>query len=367
MADKFGLDFTVLDAAALRELRRTHGLEANPFAVYPRMIISLQWLRTPRVQRLLDEVLTPQTRYPGYFDLLVVDEAHHCAPPAPAGARGVSRCDSKQTRAVRRLGEHTQHRLFLSATPHNGYPESWQALLAMLDPQRFTRGVEPDEAAVAQVMVRRLKDEIRDRDGNPRFPGRRNRAIDVRLHRRRAGRPPPGPAFHRLAPAAARHRRGLRASDLVDAAAEEAAVLRPGRIRGDAGTATWRQPSSGTPGIAAGRDAPAATPTTASCRLAGRGAGLGRRAGRRRGGSDAERALFDRIAGSGARDLAIGSGNAGPAQRLGAPARRAGRQQGPRADRRADRDLPAGRGLERRAGRRLHRVPRPPRTGWPAC
>src|SRR3984957_15393083 len=88
MAGKFGLDFTVLDAAALRELRRTHGLEANPFAVYPRIVISLQWLRSPRVQRLLDEVLTPESRYPGYFDLLVVDEAHHCAPPAPSRARG---------------------------------------------------------------------------------------------------------------------------------------------------------------------------------------------------------------------------------------------------------------------------------------
>jgi superfamily II DNA or RNA helicase len=178
MAEKFGLEFTILDAAALRELRRTHGLEANPFAVYPRTVISLQWLRTPRVQRLLDEVLTPQTRYPGYFDLLVVDEAHHCAPPAPARGRGYA-VDSKQTQAVRRLGEHSQHRLFLSATPHNGYPESWQALLAMLDPQRFFRGVNPDEGLVRQVMVRRLKDDIRDPDGSPRFPGRVNRAIDL--------------------------------------------------------------------------------------------------------------------------------------------------------------------------------------------
>ena len=179
MAGKFGLDFMVLDAAALRELRRTHGLEANPFAVHPRIVISLQWLRSPRVQRLLDEVLTPESRYPGYFDLLVVDEAHHCAPPAPARARGVA-VDSKQTQAVHRIGEYCQHRLFLSATPHNGYSESWQALLAMLDPQRFFRGVEPDEAMVRQVMVRRLKDDIRDADGEPRFPGRVNRAIEVR-------------------------------------------------------------------------------------------------------------------------------------------------------------------------------------------
>ena len=58
MEAKFGLGFTIVDTAQLRELRRSHGLEANPFAVYPRTIISLQWLRTPRVQRMLDEVLT---------------------------------------------------------------------------------------------------------------------------------------------------------------------------------------------------------------------------------------------------------------------------------------------------------------------
>jgi len=178
MAEKFGLDFTILDTAALRELHRSHGLQANPFAVFPRLVISLQWLRTPRVQRLLDEVLTPQTRYPGYFDLLIVDEAHHCAPPAPARGRGYA-VDSKQTRAVRRVGEHSQHRLFLSATPHNGYSGSWQALLHMLDPQRFMRGVEPDPAVLRQVMVRRLKDDIRNPDGSPRFRGRVTRAIEV--------------------------------------------------------------------------------------------------------------------------------------------------------------------------------------------
>ena len=178
MAGKFGLDFTILDAAALRELRRSHGLEANPFAVHPRTVISLQWLRSPRVQRLLDEVLTPEARHPGYFDLLVVDEAHHCAPPVPAGQRRIAQ-DSKQTQAVRRAGDYAQHRLFLSATPHNGYSESWQALLAMLDPQRFARGVDPDQETVRQVMVRRLKDNIRDANGNPRFPGRANRAIEV--------------------------------------------------------------------------------------------------------------------------------------------------------------------------------------------
>ena len=178
MKGRFGLEFTVLDSARLKELRRTHGLEANPFKVFPRTIISLQWLRSPRIQRLLDIVLTDETRHPGFFDLLIVDEAHRCAPPAPSRGKGYA-VDSLQTQAVHRLGEHSQHRLFLSATPHNGYAESWQALLEMLDPQRFARGVDPDPKIVEQVMVRRLKDSILDADGNPAFPHRQNHAVEV--------------------------------------------------------------------------------------------------------------------------------------------------------------------------------------------
>jgi superfamily II DNA or RNA helicase len=178
MADRFGLDFHLLDTARLKELRRSHGLVANPFNVFPRTIISLQWLRSPRVQRLLDEVLTGSGTGPAFFDLLIVDEAHHCAPPAPTRGRGYA-LDSQQTRAVRRLGDASRHRLFLSATPHNGYGESFQALLEMLDPTRFARGVEPDPAILEQVMVRRLKDRIVDADGHPEFPPRSTRAIEV--------------------------------------------------------------------------------------------------------------------------------------------------------------------------------------------
>jgi superfamily II DNA or RNA helicase len=178
MEAKFGLGFTIVDTAQLRELRRSHGLEANPFAVYPRTIISLQWLRTPRVQRMLDEVLTSESRFPGFFDLLIVDEVHHCAPAEPPKPTGYP-VESKQTHAVRRLTEHSEHHLFLSATPHNGYSWSWQALLEMLDPQRFFRGREPDKAILDQVMIRRLKTDIKSPDGTDRFPARTINAVDI--------------------------------------------------------------------------------------------------------------------------------------------------------------------------------------------
>ena len=87
--------------------------------------------------------------------------------------------DSLRTDAIRTLAPHFEHRLFLSATPHNGYPESFTALLELLDDQRFQRGVRADPKQLAAVMVRRLKSEIVDWDGTPKFPKRELIALEV--------------------------------------------------------------------------------------------------------------------------------------------------------------------------------------------
>ncbi|MGI8333663.1 DISARM system SNF2-like helicase DrmD [Actinomadura scrupuli] len=177
MAEKFGLDFTVIDSERCASVRRTHGSAANPFEVYPLAIVSLPWLRTPKAQRLLDEVLPPDgPTYPRTFDLLILDEAHHVAPAAPKQVYAV---DSQQTKLIRRLAPHFTHRLFLSATPHNGYQASFTALLEILDDQRFARGVDPDPAAVKDTVVRRLKRDIVDADGKPKFRQRDAREIPV--------------------------------------------------------------------------------------------------------------------------------------------------------------------------------------------
>ncbi|GLZ04326.1 helicase SNF2 family protein [Actinomadura sp. NBRC 104412] len=178
MAEKFGLDFTVIDSERCAEVRRTHGSAANPFEVHPLAIVSLPWLRGPKAQRLLDEVLPPGgPTYPRTFDLLILDEAHHVAPAAPKQVYAV---DSQQTRLIRRLAPHFTHRLFLSATPHNGYQASFTALLEILDDQRFARGVPPDKQAVKDTVVRRLKRQILTRDGERRFTARDAREIPVR-------------------------------------------------------------------------------------------------------------------------------------------------------------------------------------------
>jgi hypothetical protein len=91
--------------------------------------------------------------------MLVLDEAHHAA-PASSSAWAI---DSQFTKGMRELTPLFEHRLFLSATPHNGHSNSFSALLAMLDPQRFIRGEQiKDPRLLDQVMVRRLKDELRE-------------------------------------------------------------------------------------------------------------------------------------------------------------------------------------------------------------
>src|ERR1022692_793918 len=176
MRDKFGLEFRIVDAELLRDLRRSRGLYANPWTHYPRLIVSIDWLKRERPMRLLREVLPVVPKYPRTFDMLVVDEVHTCAP----STRGRYAVDSLRTQAIRTLAPHCENRLFLSATPHNGYLESFTALLELLDDQRFARGVRPSEAQLARIMVRRLKRDLPPKwDGTPRFPPRITSYLEV--------------------------------------------------------------------------------------------------------------------------------------------------------------------------------------------
>src|SRR5258708_29008085 len=90
-------------------------------------------------------------------------EAHHVAPASPtaiSGFRGYA-VDSNRTIATRTLAEKREHQLFLSATPHNGYSESFTALMEMIDGRRFKRGASLDERALRDIAVRRHALSIR--------------------------------------------------------------------------------------------------------------------------------------------------------------------------------------------------------------
>lgn len=209
MREKFGLEFRIVDRQLLGELRRSRGVQANPFSHFPRLIVSIDWLKGELGMRLLREVLPAHPEIPRRYDILIVDEVHNCA---PAGASGRYARDTLRTAAIRTLAPHCEHRLFLSATPHNGYDNSFAALLELLDPHRFARGIRPAPEATREVTVRRLKQDLKHADGSPRFARREVVMLEV-------DHPPEERAVHAdlVAYAAARARRlhGDRAQTLA--------------------------------------------------------------------------------------------------------------------------------------------------------
>ena len=176
LREKFGLEFRIVDRELLGQLRRSRGVGANPFAHFPRLIVSIDWLKGPLGMRLLREALPSHPEIPRRYDILIVDEVHNCA---PAGAGGRYARDTLRTAAIRTLAPHCEHRLFLSATPHNGYDNSFAALLELLDPHRFARGIKPTKEATREVTVRRLKQDLLDDDGKPRFARRKVVMLEV--------------------------------------------------------------------------------------------------------------------------------------------------------------------------------------------
>lgn len=178
MRDKFGMEFRIVDTELLKDLRRKRGIHANPWKHFPRLITSIDFLKRERPMRLFRETLPAagESTYPRRYDLLIVDEAHNVAP----SGRSHYAVDSMRTQAIRTLAPHFEHKLFLSATPHNGYRESFTALLELLDDQRFARNIEPNRQQLQAVMVRRLKSELDKRwDGSPRFAKREVQPLEV--------------------------------------------------------------------------------------------------------------------------------------------------------------------------------------------
>ena len=173
MLEKFGLDFRIVDATYIKQLRRDRGIHANPWTSHPRLIASMDWVKSGEGLRAMRDVLPAHASYPRKFDMLVVDEAHNIAPAARANYA----LESQRTKFIRLISPHFQHRLFLTATPHNGYTESFTSLLELLDDQRFAKNILPEEKLLSQVMIRRLKSDLVDSEGKPLYAQRKLQAL----------------------------------------------------------------------------------------------------------------------------------------------------------------------------------------------
>ena len=181
MESKFQLPFNIINRSEIQNLRKEYGIHVNPWNTFPRLITSFDFLKREQPKNLFIQSLQNQgiSNPIKDWDLLVVDEAHNIA---PSGSKNYIQ-DSDRTKLLMTIIEHFENRIFLTATPHNGYTESFTALLELLDPLRFSRGPILDKKQLKAIMVRRLKEEIEDALGRKKFAVRKVKPFSINLEK----------------------------------------------------------------------------------------------------------------------------------------------------------------------------------------
>jgi SNF2 family DNA or RNA helicase len=149
MLVRFGLRLEVIDRAKLEEVRRSTELGSNPFDSIPLGLVSVDFLKQEKTLDQLDRA---------NYDVVVIDEAHHCA---DTGSQQNLE-DSQRRRLAEVLARRCDALLLLTATPHDGYDRSFASLCELLDPSLVDgRGSLRGEKYRNHV-VRRLKKHITD-------------------------------------------------------------------------------------------------------------------------------------------------------------------------------------------------------------
>jgi superfamily II DNA or RNA helicase len=164
---KFGFKFALFDSDTLHENRKQLEIGANPWAVEPRVIASMDFIK--RREGAFRDLSSTK------WDVVILDEAHHLS----AGRAEEDITD--RHRLGRWLAEATDALLLLTATPHNGYDEGFVSLLGMLEPSLVSPDGTIQFERYRRYLVRRLKRHIRNENGTPKFLERQVRPVPVRL------------------------------------------------------------------------------------------------------------------------------------------------------------------------------------------
>lgn len=138
MWTRFAIPLVRLDSEGIQRVRRRIPAGRNPFTYYKRAIISIDTLKNAgRYRHHLEGIR---------WDAVVIDECHN-----------VMNRSAARNHLVRVLAPRTDALLMLSATPHNGDPESFAELIRLLDPTAIAdpKAVKPEN--IEHLYVRRHK------------------------------------------------------------------------------------------------------------------------------------------------------------------------------------------------------------------
>src|SRR6266446_3380811 len=155
-------------------------LAGNIWVRHRQCITSLDFAKQEHVMQSLEQIP---------WDLVIIDEAHKCA----ARTQGEKVAKTRRYQLAERLSVSAERILLLTATPHSGDPSQFAHFLRLLDTNQFPdprydglqldRHILEDARAGGrdQWFLRRMKEELRDRDGNPLFTKRHAMTVPFTL------------------------------------------------------------------------------------------------------------------------------------------------------------------------------------------
>lgn len=135
MWTRFAIPLVRLDSQGIQKVRQKLPASKNPFSYFPRVIVSMDTLKSAKYQAQLEKVK---------WDIVVVDEIHNA-----------TNTGTQNNQLIRTLAPNTESLILASATPHNGNPESFKEILRLLDPLSVLPSGEIDATAAKHLIIRR--------------------------------------------------------------------------------------------------------------------------------------------------------------------------------------------------------------------
>jgi SNF2 family DNA or RNA helicase len=168
MGVKFNIPFTLVN-------RSIFSSDPNVFHTNSRIITSIDFI-------CREDVISVASN--SHWDLIIFDECHKLS----AYDYGQKQYLSQRYKAAQTLSQQCEHILLLTATPHRGRKDTFKKLLQLLDEDIFatndlasTRIKELESNGINRFFIRRLKENMKDWQGNPLFKNRYTKTVSYQL------------------------------------------------------------------------------------------------------------------------------------------------------------------------------------------
>lgn len=161
---RFTIPLVRLDSVGIQRIRTRIPTNHNPFHYYDKAIVSVDTLKQDREYRTYIEQAC--------WDVIVIDECHNVA------RRGRGQSASLRSQLAARLSTRSDTLIMLSATPHDGRPESFASLMNMLDPTAIANESQYTKDDIRDLYVRRFKKDVADQLSK-HFPERQVQAVEA--------------------------------------------------------------------------------------------------------------------------------------------------------------------------------------------